>query len=262
MKQLVSLASMNAERKQRGLAETEGFSLHMVFSGSAGTGKTTIAKLLGKAMYENGILPTNKFVLATRKDLVAGYVGQTATKTHELIEQAKGGVLFIDEAYSLTPQGEKDFANEAIDQLVMDAEEYREQMVIILAGYTNEMENFIQNANTGLASRFKNWIEFPDYSLKELIQILFMTLNSQGAYLEKEEKKVLIQSFKTIYDTKTRKNHNELNGNARFVRNYVQDLIMEKDTRISELEISQLTDKELLKIESKDIQAIEKKHLS
>lgn len=261
MKQLVSLASMNAERKQRGLPETQGFSMHMVFSGSAGTGKTTMAKLLGKALYENGILPTNKFVVATRKDLVAGYIGQTADKTHQLIESAKGGVLFIDEAYSLTPKGDRDFANEAVDQLVMDAEEYRDDTVIILAGYTNEMKHFINTANTGLPSRFKNWIEFPDYTLKELVQILFMVLNQQGAILGKTEKKALIESFKRIYDTKTQNGNSELNGNARFVRNYVQDLIMAKDSRVSTLQMENVSDRDLMRILLNDIEAIEPKYL-
>lgn len=253
---LVSLAKMNSERRSRGLSQTEGFSMHMIFSGSAGTGKTTMAKLFGKALYENGILPTSKFILATRKDLVAGYVGQTANKTHELINSARGGVLFIDEAYSLTPKGNNDFAQEAVDQLVADSEEYRDEMVIILAGYTDEMNQFLKS-NEGIESRFNNKIIFDNYTLNELIEILFMTLKTQGIQLNDSIKVNLIKSFNLIF-----KKHAEaegINGNARFVRNYVQDLITNRDLRLSSF--SNLTDDQLISIEAIDIKETEKEYL-
>ncbi|QTJ41138.1 AAA family ATPase [Dolosigranulum pigrum] len=261
LKQLVSLAKMDSERRSRSLQVTKGFSMHMVFSGAAGTGKTSMAKLLGEALYENGVLPTNRFVVATRKDLVAGYVGQTAEKTHELIKSAKGGVLFIDEAYSLLPKKSgNDFASEAVDQLVMDSEEYRDDMVIILAGYTEEMKEFIEESNTGLASRFKTWIEFPDYDLKELLKILLMILESQGVVLTAKTQTEVLKSFKRIYEYVVGTG-GKLEGNARYVRNYVQDLIMQKDLRLSTGNLSEVKDNELMRVELHDIKQVEQKYI-
>lgn len=262
LSQLVSVASMNSERKSRGLSTTKGFSMHMIFSGSAGTGKTTMAKLFGRALYENGILPTSKFVVATRKDFVAGYVGQTATKTHDLIESARGGVLFVDEAYALTPQESgNDFATEAVDQLVMDSEEYREEMVIILAGYTNEMTHFIETSNTGLKSRFKNWVEFPDYNEKELVEILKFTLDGQGVIVTRPVMMKLKQSFRRIYEAE-RERGGKLDGNARYVRNYVQDLIVQKDLRLSAAgSLDDFSDEELMALAPSDIQIVEENYI-
>lgn len=258
LEEMMAMAMTNEELRKRNLPVNNGFSLHMVFAGSAGTGKTTVAKLFGEILYEEGILPTANFTIATRKDLVAEYVGQTAIKTHELIEKAKGGILFIDEAYSLrASKTGNDFANEAVDQLVMDAEEYRDELVIILAGYTNEMEDFINNTNPGLKSRFKNWIVFPDYQLEELLAIIRFTAKDQGLILR--DTTTLDLSFAKIFNQK-----GYVDGNARFIRNYVQDLIMAKNLRTSQAMRSgqQLSDQDLLTVENVDILKTEQKYLN
>lgn len=248
--QMMSTAITNQALQKAGLPANDAMSLHMVFAGNPGSGKTTIAKLFGEALFQEGILPTSKFTVATRKDLVGQYQGHTAEKTHQLIQQARGGVLLIDEAYSLRPSkdGRLDFASEAVDQLVMDAEEYRSEMVIILAGYTKEMQDFIDNANPGLKSRFTNWIEFPDYNLQELLQILTFTLEKRKAIVEDPYR--LEQSFAYIYNLK-----GYVEGNGRFVRNYVERLIRERDTRnaISIRQKIQLTPQQLLTITADDI---------
>lgn len=256
LKQSVAVAKMNSERKTRGLKESSGFSMHMIFTGSAGTGKTTMAKLYGQALYENGVLPSSNFLLATRKDLVAEYVGQTANKTHELIQSARGGVLFIDEAYSLIPKGDNDFSQEAIDQLVADSEEYRDDLVIILAGYTKDMEELIET-NEGLASRFKQKIEFPNYSMEELMAILLMIMKGQGIILNQKSKKEVLQSFKNIYLAIAE--NDGISGNARFVRNYVQDLITRRDLRISMKE--NINNDDLTSLAINDIKDVEQNYI-
>lgn len=256
--EMIGMAITNEELRKRGLQASSGFSLHQVFGGNPGTGKTTVAKLFGEALYEEGILPTSNFKVATRKDLVAEYVGQTAIKTHELIERARGGVLLIDEAYSLRSKpGANDFAAEAVDQLVMDSEEYRGDTIIILAGYTNEMRDFIENANPGLKSRFKNWIDFPDYNLEELIQIVHFTAKDLGVEIQDPAR--LEQSFANIYNR-----HGYVEGNARYVRNYVQDLVMAKNLRVSDLlkQGRKLSDQELIRIENQDVLQVESMYLA
>lgn len=259
---LISSSKMNALRLQRGLPTTSGFSMHMIFGGHAGTGKTSIAKLFGKALYESGVLPTNRFVFASEPDLVAGYVGQTAQKTKDIVLSAKGGVLFIDEAYSLTPEeGQNSFKQEAIDQIVALADELREDTVIILAGYTDPMMKFLQ-ANEGLSSRFKNWIEFPDYSLEELIQILDLNLKQQGILVSEKDQEVLLNSFLNIYSYLTNEGQTYLKGNGRTIRNYVQDLIQTRDVRInSQFSNMHLTNEDLQQINSDDILKVEKKYI-
>ncbi len=257
---LISSAKMNALRIQRGLGVTSGFSMHMIFGGSAGTGKTSIAKLFGRALYESGVLPTNRFVFASEPDLVAGYVGQTAQKTKDLVLSAKGGVLFIDEAYALTPDGQNSFKQEAIDQLVALSDELRNDTVIILAGYSQPMKKFLQ-ANEGLSSRFKNWIEFPDYSLEDLIQILDLDLQKQFVHLTEEDQKVLVDSFLFIYKHLTQDGQTPLQGNGRTIRNYVQDLIQARDVRINQRGAEQLSDEELQQVTAEDIHQVESHYL-
>ncbi|MBU5610959.1 MULTISPECIES: AAA family ATPase [Aerococcus] len=259
---LISSSKMNALRLQRGLPTTSGFSMHMIFGGHAGTGKTSIAKLFGKALYESGVLPTNRFAFASEPDLVAGYVGQTAQKTKDIVMSAKGGVLFIDEAYSLTPEeGQNSFKQEAIDQIVALADELREDTVIILAGYTDPMKKFLQ-ANEGLASRFKNWIEFPDYSLEELIQILDINLKQQGIIISEHDQEVLLESFLNVYNCLTNNGQTYLKGNGRTIRNYVQDLIQTRDVRInSQFSNMELTNDDLQQINSEDIRKVEEKYM-
>ena len=181
---LIGLASVKAEidelrklaiharrRKDAGLPDVP-VTRHFVFTGNPGTGKTTVARILGQLYHEAGILPNASFVEVTRADLVAGYVGQTALKVREAVDQALGGVLFIDEAYALSRGGGlgHDFGQEAIDTLVPAMEDHRADLVVIAAGYPEEMDEFV-DSNPGLRSRFNTIIDFPDFSESELVEI-------------------------------------------------------------------------------------------
>jgi len=157
------------KRKEENLA-TEPLVLHMIFKGNPGTGKTTVARYIAKLFKELNVLKKGHVIEIERADLVGEYIGHTALKTREQIQRALGGVLFIDEAYSLARGGEKDFGKEAIDCLVKAMEDYKDQLILILAGYKKEMEWFLQS-NPGLRSRFPIHINFPDYTINELYQI-------------------------------------------------------------------------------------------
>ena len=155
--------------------------LHMIFKGNPGTGKTTMARIIGEVLYNIGVLSSNNFVETDRSGLVAGYVGQTAIKTKEIIESALGGVLFIDEAYALAQDASSGsgFGKEAIDTLVKGMDDNRENLLVILAGYSDDMDNFL-DINPGLRSRFANIIEFKDYCTKDLMIICDNLYISKG----------------------------------------------------------------------------------
>ena len=249
LREVISMAQQRVYQKQ--LAEKSGtvynedtgFSNHMIFSGSAGTGKTTFARLVGKALFEGGVLPENKFTEASPKDLIAGYVGQTRTKTHALIMKSLGGVLFIDEAYGLDENGKNSsFNKEAIDQLIADMENYRDQLVVIMAGYTTDMRSFINNGNEGLRSRFNNWVEFEDYTPEELLDILWNMLSKQNAIVTDDEV-VSALGYEVSYLSQY------ISGNGRFVRNFVQKIMEKKAFRLSYItDINQLDTKEQYQI--------------
>lgn len=251
----VSMASMNMVRKQRGMKATSGMSLHTIFAGSAGTGKTTVARQYGQALYEKGVLRSNRFVEATRKDLVAGYIGQTSEKAHKVVESALGGVLFIDEAYTLMPSGANDFADEAVAQLIADMENHRDDLVVILAGYTDEMRDFINNGNPGLKSRFTNWVTFEDYTAEELVEIMGYQLNSQQVYPFDDVAAMDVrQSLADVYNHHMYEDPASV-GNGRFVRNYVQALLMAKDLRIANSgAFDTMSDEELAMFTSDDVE--------
>lgn len=260
LREIVSMAQQEvyqkrlAERTGQSYNPTNVFSNHMIFSGSAGTGKTTFARLVGKALFEAGVLPENKFTEASPKDLVAGYVGQTRTKTHDLILKSLGGVLFIDEAYGLNEDGQNSsFNKEAIEQLIADMENYRDRLIVIMAGYTKEMRNFIENGNEGLRSRFNNWVEFKDYRDSELNEILWSMLEQQNAIYSDEVTIMLFQ------DGICNLSHH-ISGNGRFVRNLVQKIMEKKALRLSyRTDIGSLDAKKqyevLNTIESTDVEA-------
>lgn len=208
-------------RKQQGL-KTEPMNLHMVFQGNPGTGKTTVARILATIYKSLGVLKSGHLIEVDRASLVAGYVGQTATKTREKIESALDGVLFIDEAYSLIRGSENDYGIEAIDTLVKSMEDYQHRLVVILAGYPQEMHQFLES-NPGLQSRFKYHISFPDYSTPELLDILQTMLHERQYRMDHAAIPQVEQLLEQAISL-----HPDKHGNGRLVRNLLEELILAK----------------------------------
>lgn len=215
-------------RKERGLSVPE-MSYHLVFTGNPGTGKTTVARLMAQIYCALGILSDGQLVEVDRSDLVAGYVGQTAVKTREVIKKAYGGVLFIDEAYSLANGGGNDFGREAIDTILKEMEDNRDKLVVIVAGYDAPMEKFI-SSNPGLRSRFKNFIQFVDYTGEELYKIFVGLCNKNQYTIEEKARKALADHFEELY-LKRDKNF----GNGRDVRNIFETIVTKQSKRVAML---------------------------
>lgn len=193
--------------------------MHMIFTGNPGTGKTTIARIMVKILYNAGIIQENKLVEVERKDLIAGYIGQTATKTYEVIEKAIGGVLFIDEAYSLTESNSSnDFGGEAIATLIKSMEEHKGEFVVIFAGYKEKMGNFI-NTNPGIASRIGYIFDFKDYNREELAQILYKKIDNSNLLIEDKAKNKVLEIMNYFCSV-------ENIGNGRFVDKVFQEIIL------------------------------------
>lgn len=221
-------------------------SYHMVFTGNPGTGKTTVARLVGRIYKALGILSDGKMVETDRSGLVAGYVGQTAIKVHEIIEQAIGGVLFIDEAYSLVnPDVPNDFGGEAVDTLVKLMEDHRDNLVIIVAGYTEEMKTFLKS-NTGLISRFNKFINFPDYSTEELIDIMDVMAGEAGLKIEESAKKLVSEQLAAM-----EKEDWEDFGNARGIRNMFERIVTNQANRL--VQSGMPTKEQLMTITAQDV---------
>lgn len=227
---LINLVKIRKLREERGMKQPD-ITLHLVFSGNPGTGKTTVARLLAKIYKVLGVVSEGQLVEVDRSGLVAGYVGQTATQTAEVVESAIGGILFIDEAYTLIKSGdEKDFGQEAVDTLLKLMEDNRDDLIVIVAGYTDKMEEFV-NSNPGLKSRFNKYIFFNDYSGSELTEIFNNMAKKQEYDTDKEA-----SAFVEDYLTKKATAHEENFANAREARNYLERCIERQATRIVEIE--------------------------
>lgn len=214
------------QRRSRARLATEPLALHMVFKGNPGTGKTTVARIFGRMFEAMAVLPKGHLVECERADLVGEYIGHTAQRTREAIKRALGGILFIDEAYSLARGGEKDFGKEAIDTLVKAMEDKKDQFVLILAGYSREMEHFLRT-NPGLRSRFPIHIDFPDYAPDDLLRIATLMLNQREYRLTEAARRRL-----AIVLRKRAEEGDPHLGNARHVRNLIERAIRRQAVRL------------------------------
>ena len=253
LRELDSSVRMQQLRASMGMKTSASFTNHFIFAGNPGTGKTTMARMVGRILNNLGVIPSTNMVEVSRKDLVGEYVGQTAPKTTEVFKRATGGVLFIDEAYLLARDSKVDFGSEAIGTLLKLMEDDR-NTVVILAGYDNEMKQLLQ-LNSGLASRFPDWIHFPDYSADELVEIAKIQYAKENYEMSVEAK----QKFKEIMQLRKEKAQSE-NGhfdNARGVRNYVEKSIKRQNVRIdSKVKtegIKSLTEKDMILILPEDL---------
>lgn len=217
---------MNQKRLEQGLPETK-ISLHCIFTGNPGTGKTTVARLLAGILKELGVLKKGQLIETDRSGLVAEYIGQTAVKTNKIIDSALDGVLFIDEAYTLAQGGAQDYGHEAIATLLKRMEDHRDRLVVVLAGYENEMKMFV-NSNPGLKSRFNRYINFPDYNAVELMDIFEF-------YLQKQEYELSLDAkvFAKMYLLNVLSQKQIDFGNARFVRNLFEKTIEQQANRLA-----------------------------
>ena len=245
---LTNLIKVRSMRKQHDLKVMD-MSFHMVFTGNPGTGKTTVARLVAKIYKQLGFLSKGQLVETDRSGLVAGYVGQTAGKVTDVVNSALGGILFIDEAYALARKGmDNDFGREAIDTLVKLMEDHRDDLVVIVAGYTDEMHDFL-TANPGLISRFNKYIDFADYTDDELMDILHMNAKRQG-YAVSEAADAVVRGMLTAMTLSERLDF----GNARGMRNTLEKLVQAQANRLANVE-GEITREMLCEITEADARA-------
>ena len=224
---LINMATVFKRREEAGLPNAD-FSLHMVFTGNPGTGKTMMARMMARIYRSLGILSKGQLVEVDRSGLVAGYVGQTALKTQKVIQKAMGGVLFIDEAYALNGKGDNDFGQEAIDTLLKAMEDHRDDLVVIVAGYTDLMDRFI-HSNPGLESRFNRFLLFQDYSVDEMVQIFDMQCK-KGCYQLTDDARPLVRDYIA------EESADDSFGNARGVRNLFEHILVAQNNRLAAME--------------------------
>lgn len=245
VRNLINMVTVHRLRQEQGLPAGD-FSLHMVFSGNPGTGKTTVARLMARIYRSLGILSRGHLVEVDRSGLVAGYVGQTAIKTRKAVDAALGGVLFIDEAYALNAGGENDFGREAIDTILKAMEDHRDDLVVIAAGYDELMERFIRS-NPGLESRFSRFLHFEDYTGRELMHI-FESRCRRGCYTLEERAGELVRDFIAV------ENADPVSfGNARGVRNIFERILVSQANRLAAMET--VTREDLMRITAADVLA-------
>ena len=246
---LINFIKIQKAREKSGLKNTTT-SYHLIFTGNPGTGKTTVARLVAKIYKHLGILNKGHLVETDRSGLVAEYVGQTAVKVNNIVDTALDGILFIDEAYSLSMGGSNDFGKEAISTLIKRTEDDRERVAIVLAGYTEEMADFI-GVNPGLKSRFNRYINFPDYNSDELIKIFEKLCRDLDYDTNNRAKQKIRILFHEAF-----KNRDKTFGNGRYVRNIFETTLELHANRISN--IKDLTREVLTTITEEDIPEIKK----
>ncbi len=241
--EIYAFSEVQKRRSKAGLIQGNTI-LHMIFAGNPGTGKTTIARILGQLFFQGRLLSKGHVIEVERADLVGEYIGHTAQKTRECIRRAKGGILFIDEAYSLARGGQKDFGKECIDCIVKAMEDHAKDMVFILAGYPKEMKNFL-NINPGLRSRFPIHLNFPDYTIDELVKIGCLMLRKREYYLAGG----LYQLLKNIIKEKIQQE--PIPSNARMVRNLIEKAVRRQAVRL--MQSNSFNKQDLMAITSRDL---------
>lgn len=244
VKQLVNFLKVQQILQSKGL-EAQPISRHLVFYGNPGTGKTTVARLLAQVYHSLEIISRGHLVETDRSGLVAGYVGQTALKVRELVESALGGILFIDEAYSLNAGNGQDYGHEAIETLLKLMEDNRDDLIVVVAGYTDKMSSFL-SSNPGLRSRFNKYFYFEDYSPAQLVDIFELFCQKAGYKLHQPTKDDLLKVFSVLYETR-----DETFGNARQARNLFEMTISNQANRI--VALTDITEETLSTIEEVDI---------
>ncbi|QGQ46300.1 stage V sporulation protein K [Metabacillus sediminilitoris] len=251
IKEIYAWIFINKKREEQGLKVGKQ-ALHMMFKGNPGTGKTTVARLVGKLFFQMNVLSKGHLIEAERADLVGEYIGHTAQKTRDLIKKSLGGILFIDEAYSLARGGEKDFGKEAIDTLVKHMEDKQHDFVLILAGYPREMDNFL-SLNPGLLSRFPLVVDFPDYSVEDLIEIANRMM-SEREYRFNDEAAVKLKEHLMAVKVMT---HPSKFSNGRYVRNIIEKSIRSQAMRL--LLTDRYNREDLLTIKGQDLDLSDEK---
>ena len=245
VRSLINVVKVHKLRREQELPNAD-LSLHMVFTGNPGTGKTTIARLMARIYHSLGILSKGQLVEVDRSGLVAGYVGQTALKTAKVLESALGGVLFIDEAYALNGSGDNDFGQEAIDTVLKAMEDHRDDLVVIVAGYDGLMERFI-HSNPGLESRFNRFLHFDDYSPEELLEMFRMRCR-KACYTADEAAEEQVRAF-----LKEENTHARSFGNGRGVRNLFEQILVQQANRLAAMET--VTREQLMELTADDVRA-------